>query len=107
MLEIVQQLADGYKSVGLLGVVYMPMVALAALVVIAHSALAPGAEVQPVFVPVSAWGQRICKPPNDDFNDGTVVSHFLCSGNLLCVHLYCTLAIYCSNAIVIPMKSIL
>ena len=83
MLEVVQQFRYGYKSIGFFGVVDVPVVTFAALVVITYPALATCAEVKPVLVRMHARCQWLRKAPDDDFYNRTVIAHFLGSDNWL------------------------
>ena len=99
MLKVAQQLVDGYKKIRCFNVIEVPVVTLAALVVITYSALAACAKVQPVFVQVSAGVQRFGNAPHHDFNHCAVVSYLFGSGDLRCLYLYCILAMHCKFAI--------
>ena len=82
-----------------LNIIEVPVVSLAALVVIAHPALTASAKVQLVLVKVSARIQWLSNPPNNNFNNRALVSYLLGFGDQRCLHLYCILAIHCSYAI--------
>ncbi len=68
MLKVAQQLVDGYKNIRRFNIIEVPVVSFAALVVIAHAALAACPKVHPAFVRVSARVQWLCNAPNNDFN---------------------------------------
>ncbi len=99
MLEVVQQLRYGYKLIGFFDIVGVSVIALASLVVIAHTTFATGAEVKPILVGMPARRQWLCKAPDDDFYNGTVIANFFGSGNWFGIQLYCIIAIYCRHAI--------
>ena len=99
MLKVVQQSVDGHKKIRRLNIIEVPVVPLAALVVIAHPALTTCAKVQPLLVKVSARMQWLRNPPNNNFNNRALVSYLLGFGDQRLSHLYCISAMHCNYAI--------
>ena len=77
MLKIVQQSGHRAELVGLLDHTEVTVVTLAALVVVSHSTFFSGAIEESVFVSMQTRVQRLRKAPNDDLDNGAIISEFL------------------------------
>jgi hypothetical protein len=75
--EILQQFLECPEAVVLFTLPDVPVVTLAALVVIPYAANSAGAVVQAVLVPVSTGWQWLRQLPDRDFNDRPVVANLL------------------------------
>jgi len=81
MLEVIQQPGNRFKAVKHFNRANVPMVALAAFIVVTNPAYACSAEVQPVFIEMVTWRYRLRQLPNDNFDHRPVVPDFLGSGD--------------------------
>jgi hypothetical protein len=76
LIEVIEQLIQRLEYIGELSTINMAVIALAALVVVAHTVLAWLAEEEPVLEEVPAWSKSFRKAPYDHLDDGSVIPNF-------------------------------